>query len=174
MRRVVALVMLIGLMCVPGCKKYYKLNYRTGRDLNVSEGSVGQPVLVGLYALTRLPPDLTTMTCDALSSDQASKDALKDVLARELDPVSFVPDERSLVKLPRIRSARWLMVVPFYEDKCARKTDDWALLRLLPTTRNRSVSMRSFTIELPWEARPWRQRGCVDGRASHFSSSICE
>lgn len=157
-----------------GCRKHFKLYYQTSNDLNVMAGTLGQPVMVGIYPLNALPEELATLTCESLSNATASADALKEVIAREIAPVTFVPDERSVVKVPKVRGARWLMVVPFYEDKCGHPVDDWALMRTWPTTRSRSLKMSAFEIELPWEARPWRQRGCVDGTPSHMSPSVCE
>lgn len=162
------------ILSLSGCKKHFNLHYQTSLDLNVMAGNRGQPVMVGIYPLSRLPEDLGTLSCEALSTSTASAEALKEVIAREVSPVTFVPDERSVVKLPKVRGARWLLVVPFYEDKCGHPVDDWALMRTWPTTRSRSLTMSSFEIELPWEARPWRQRGCVDGTPSHLSPSVCE
>lgn len=161
-------------MCLAGCKKYYNLNYRTSVDLNAAANTPGQPVLVGLYPLTGLPEGLTTAACSSFTSDEATRDLVKDVLAYDVPPVSFTPNERSVARLPRVKGARWLFVVPFFEDKCTRRGDQWALLRVWPTTRSRSVTMSSYQIALPWEKRPWRQRGCVDGRGHHVSWSVCE
>lgn len=157
-----------------GCKKYYNLNYRTGPDLNALRGLPGQPVLVGLYPLSALPEGLTTASCGAFTTHSATRELLKGVLAYDVEPVSFVPNARSVARVPRVRGVRWLMVVPFFEDKCSRQGDAWSLLRVWPTTRSRAVEVRSFEILLPWETRPWRQRGCVDGRASRVSWSVCE
>lgn len=175
MRRALCVWLFAGVLALVGCKRTYTLHTRTSPDLNAPAGLGGQPVLVGLYVLGSAPRDLETAACEVFRSPAATVDYLGGDLLHEEQPVSLVPgDTRGTeVRLTRRAGARWLMIVPYFEEKCAGDADRWALVRLSPVTRRRSVELSRSTILLPWERRPWRQRGCVSGRASHVRWRIC-
>lgn len=157
-----------------GCKSTYALHYKASSDLNAPAGTQGQPVLIGLYTLSKPPRELVAATCEQLPDPTAVTGLLGDALVEEEQPLSVVPGDRSVYRIPRRVGARWLLMVPFFEDPCGDGADRWALVRLSRFTRSRSIELSASTLELPWERRPWRQRGCVSGRASHVVWQICE
>lgn len=167
-------LLLAWVLALGGCKKTYSLHYRTTADLNSQPGAPGQPVLVGLYVLDDLPEGLETAACSSFISPEAALGFLDPALLKAEEPISLVPTERSEVNLPRRSGARWLMIVPFYEDKCREEADAWSLLRLTALTRHRSIELSASSVILPWERRPWRQRGCVSGESSHVYWRVCD
>lgn len=168
----------LGLLVLGGllgaCRTTYPLHYRASPDLNAPGGMAGQPVLLGLYTLSKPPKELIAASCAELPDPAAVVALLGDTLLEEEQPLSVVPGDRAVYRIPRRPGARWLLMVPFFEDPCADGADRWALVRLSRLTRARSVALEAYTVALPWERRPWRQRGCVTGHASHVLWRVCE
>ena len=168
------LLFILILACLPACKRTYVLHYRTTDDLNAPVQHSGQPVLLGLYMLDTLPEGLETAGCEDFSTPTATTEFLGSSSFREERPVSLVPGETSSVRLNRSASAHWLLLVPYFDQKCEVRADLWGLVRLRKTTRHRSVQVSSYQLSFPWESRPWRQRGCASGEASHVLWTVCE
>ncbi|MCB9761702.1 MAG: hypothetical protein H6739_17795 [Alphaproteobacteria bacterium] len=175
------------LVLLAACAKQVDLHYASSAYPGVSpserprDGVALAPLGVGLYQLTDVPAWLGDASCERLATSDSAEDSLDGFYVPEVSRwISVLEEQEDVVVMDRDPDARWLLIVPFYRDKCTKDVDDWVLVRLRRGRAAVFVALDEYDLHLPWVesfpgyARLARQRGCVERRAHHVPRFYCD
>jgi len=165
------MVLLLALSLV-GCQKPRQLNYSTAENLNAMNTEPGQPVMLGLYQLSGRPDGIADQNCKSLKDHEATLSLLENWLVPSAEQLSVTPNTARAHTMKRLEDARWLLVVPYYQQCDPNEVSSWALIRLRRGKRELYIDLNSYQLSLPWErrlprGRARRQRGNIDGEPHH-------
>jgi hypothetical protein len=174
-------LMLVGILLLGGCAHTLKVQATTGSHLNALGDMRPLAVKVGMWALRKAPPGLTAARCEDFATPESVTALLGDVMTSAIPVEHWSPDDTPRTRFRVTADTHWVMLVPFYQDRCdppasqrPGDVDLWAMTPVGPLRRKLYFDLDDYRVRLPWR-RHTRQRGCVEGRGGqHLPDVACE
>lgn len=166
-------------LLLAGCAHPLTVHIEASATLNADDRQTASVTRVGVWPLSGSPEGLAHAPCDAFSSADAVADLVAPVATLDRPGAETVEPGAELdIRLGRVpASTRWVLVTPYYLNRCDlpdREVALWGMARVGWLRRDVWVELDGRTLAFPW-SRPERQRGCVEGgRPQHLRGPLCD
>lgn len=177
----IRIFVLFGLIIQFGCAHTLRVEATTGPHLNTLGDVRPLATKVGIWTLRKVPSVLTAARCEDFATPDSVSDLLGDVMTSAVPVEHWSPDDAPRTRFRATADTRWVLLVPFYQDRCdppasqrPGDVDLWATTPVGPLRRKLYFDLDEYQIRLPWR-RHSHQRGCVEGRGGqHLPDVACE